>query len=89
MSDLPENKGFPYQFNNLIFANQKWKKSDSKRDFSPDFQNVRQEFKNLKCANIGERNNLFINAINSNSASHNIKTEWKEEKTRKEKKIKL
>lgn len=39
MSDLSENKGFAYQFNNLIFSNQKWKESDNKRDFSPDFQN--------------------------------------------------
>lgn len=45
MSDMHENKGFAYQFNNLIFSNQKWTDNDHNRDFSPDFQNMCQEAK--------------------------------------------
>ena len=54
--EKPE-KGFTQNYNNLIFTNQKWKESDNKRDFSPDFQNFRQDLKNRNNTKIAKRNN--------------------------------
>jgi hypothetical protein len=89
MSDLSENKGFAYQFNSLIFSNQKWKETDINRDFSPDFQNFKQEIKNKNSTKVAKRNNLFINAINSNTSPKNAHSGWQGDRPKKERKIKL
>lgn len=80
MSDPSESKGFPCQFNNLIFTNHKWKEDDKDRDFSPDFQHFQQEFINKNTSSMGGRNNCSQNKT---------KTEMKDEKSHKPRKLKI
>lgn len=68
MSDPSENKGMANQYNSLIFSNQKWKETDHNRDFSPEFQSVRQETKSENRSDNTKRNKLLINALNLNSS---------------------
>lgn len=89
MSNPAESKGFANQFNSLIFSNQKWKEADTNRDFSPDFQNFKQEIKNKNSSKISKRNNLFINAINSNASPKNAHSGWQGDRPKKERKVKL
>lgn len=45
MSEMSKSKGLENLYNNLLFTNQKINKANNNRDFSPDFQSIRQKGK--------------------------------------------